>query len=132
MTLYHVCPRWDGNDLVTLADKINNGELTMREACRQTAVRFDWSTNFRYEDMEDSDWDDEVSGTAFCRYLDYEAGHVHCHATESEAREWRDLYLPSADLLAIEADTLRVASGEEYPHPVLEQSVDSALISLLN
>lgn len=104
--IYHVTPNWDGNDLVSLAE------------------RHEWADDVA--DMVAAKWSDCDPWT----YYSTDGQYVHCHATLAEAEEFADEY--GGEILEINTDSDwfdgRVEIGTEYPHPVVRRKISADCI----
>lgn len=104
--IYHVTQEWDGQDLVSLAD------------------RREWSDELAEEITQK--WSDCNPWT----YYGTDGRYIHCHATLSEAEEFAGEY--GGEILEIDTGSEwfdgRVEIGTEYPHPVVRRRIDAGCI----
>lgn len=115
MTIYHVTREWDGGDLKSLAQRIDDGEMgTLDEALE--AIDAKWG----------------LGGVrAAERYIDEDGRQIHFHATLAEAIDYRDEWCADGGILAVEAGDLDLSVGLEYPHPACDGPVPAELVRVV-
>ncbi len=109
MAIYHVTQSWDGGDLRSLARQMDDGDLSLDAGLEQIVGRWGDLTNAE-------------------RYLDTDGHQVHCHATLAAAVEYRDEFCLGGEILEIDASSLAVLEGAEYPHPVVADMIPADAI----
>lgn len=110
MPIYHVAKSWDGNDLRSLAQQCDDGDISLDDALEMIASK--WS-DARPEE-----------------YLDTDGHQVHCHATIEDAINFRDEFCEGGEILEIDTAELRVEVGSEYPHPVVANVVPAECVKV--
>ncbi len=92
--IYHVCPAWDGDDLLSLYEQLGN------EA---------YDVFYQKYELE--------NGLG----LDH-AHFVHCHYTLEEAKEYQRIW--GGQILEIDASELEIKHDcIEYPHPMVRDVI---------
>lgn len=100
--MYHVCPRWDGGDLLSLFEQI--GE----EAYAVFAQKYGIDNKLGIDN----------------------AHFVHCHYTVEEAREHQRIF--GGEILEIDASMLEVKHDcIEYPHPKVRGRIPKQYVRVL-
>ena len=105
--VYHVAgPGYEpGDDLLSLAEQVAQGYLSEAEAIAQLQAR----------------WPEAAAD-----YIMGDGAEIHCHTTRAEADAYALEY--GGRVVAIDAETLDVRSGAEYPHPVVLGRIPAEVI----
>lgn len=113
-TIYHVTRAWDGCDLRSLAQQVDDGDLGLDAALDLIAS---WWTD---GDLRAAD-----------RYLDGDGREVHCHDSLDAAAEYLAEWCDGGVIMEIDADGLDVVIGAEYPHPVVRDRIPAGRVRVL-
>jgi hypothetical protein len=99
--MYHVCPRWDGDDLLSLYEQL--GEEAYIIFAKRHEV-------------------DNELGIGNAHF-------VHCHYTLQEAKEYKKIF--GGQILEIDASKLEVKHDcIEYPHPKVRGRIPKQYVRL--
>ena len=99
--MYHVCPEWNGDDLLSLYEQL--GEEAYGVFARKHEI-------------------DNGLGIGNAHF-------VHCHYTIKEAREFQRIY--GGEILEIDASKLDVKHDcIEYPHPMVRGRIPKQYVRL--
>lgn len=113
MTLYHVVgSQWaEGQPLKSLASMMPWGDDVA--------------------EMLISKWDIHTTDMAYDYYCT-DGREVHCLPTLAAAVDFRTEYAPGCRILQIDASSLEVTTGREYPHPVVRDEIPAEFISIVD
>ncbi len=112
-TYYHVIRDYDGGDLKSLKQRIDDSEMGLET----------WE---EIEEYLEAKWG--------CNAADYLAGdgsQVHMHYTLEEAIEYRDLHCQGGIILAYDDEDDQAREGCEYPHPVFNHSIEACWLKVV-
>lgn len=107
-TYYHVIRDWDGGDLKSLKQRIDEGELGLET----------WE---EIEEYIEARWPGNSADT----YLAGDGSQVHMHYTLDEAIEYRDMHCEGGIILAFDDEDDEAEEGDEYPHPVFNRPIEA-------
>ncbi len=106
--IYHVARKgWDG------------------KALKSFALIHEWSE--ATAELITANWPDVEGERLVEEYYASEALYIHCHATLDEAKRFASEF--GGVILAIDAEGLRVGTGQEYPHPVVRDEISADRIT---
>lgn len=106
--IYHVTKDWDGESLLALS------------------IREDWSDELA--EVITTRWPDCDPWA----YYQTDGQYVHCHATITDAIEYRDEWCEGGIILEIDATDLEIEEGSEYPHPVIKGEIPAWCIGVFD